>query len=305
MATSPLALKARVCVEAISADDAVALHDAWVSLPQNLAESLLLQAWRMDKTNNRQAAFMSHGGLVSAIYVAVSKIEVEMAINNASMLLFSAALKNDDPELFATMLLWDEGFHIVSPEPDTEGMVVASNDEVLHILEASSAPRCAEFWNFWTEGRRAPIADASLGTVSIHERLPPAELVPEVGSKRLSVVTKQTFFERNPTLCRNVTKMVMLVEFGASHTPSTSSGLKEMAGRRQKATEAMHARGWRLLEACNMRAAFYDHGAKNKAFHEAATSAAAKSGLHVVSAERTVDPGIGLMTFDKEAFFFF
>ena len=76
------------------------------------------------------------------------------------------------------------------------------------------------------------------------------------------------------------------------------SGLRLRPGlfdARDALIDIMKAEGFRPLEKCNHRVAFYDSGSDGKAFKAKAKAAAASLGLVVELAHRRVDPGQGLL----------
>ena len=62
-------------IQAILDDNVVRLYEAFMKRkvwPQEEAVALVLQAWRRDKAQGRPGAYLSDGGLLSAIYVGVT-----------------------------------------------------------------------------------------------------------------------------------------------------------------------------------------------------------------------------------------
>ena len=302
---------ARACIAAIAADDPVALEKAWsLEMPQRMAQKLVIQAWRKDKNNKRQAITKANGGLVSAIYIAVSNgaelpLEGGATLDNASMLLVSASMEVDDPELLAVVLLWDEEFSIAGCDRVNNTVYTAPVGEICAMMTSNRATKCAELWQEWHVGRAAKRPEGASNGSSVHKLTPPVALAGLVGRARLCIVHNHPGVRRAATFEPDATKMVMLADFQLPYVPSTTSGKTEAAGRRQKATKIMEGRGHVLLESCNMRAAFYDHGGSNATFYADAEAAATASGLKIGIAKRVIDPGMGLVSLEtgEEKFF--
>ena len=169
---------ARACIAAIAADDPVALEKAWsLEMPQRMAQKLVIQAWRKDKGKKRQGVTKANGGLVSAIYIAASNgaglpLASGATLDNASMLLVSAAMDVDDPELLAVVFLWDEDFSIAGCDSVNNTVYTASVGEICVMMTSNRATKCAELWQAWHVGRAAKRPEGATNNgSSVHKRI--------------------------------------------------------------------------------------------------------------------------------------
>ena len=77
---------------------------------------------------------------------------------------------------------------------------------------------------------------------------------------------------------------------------------KHVAAVRAEVSRALARRGnFEQLETCGLRAVFRDDGSDERGFHALALKAASKFGASVVTADRRVDPGLGLLTDEDDS----
>eukprot|EP00966_Prymnesium_polylepis_P030487 709160-Prymnesium_polylepis.1 len=109
----------RACVKAIFEEDAAALLKAVEStqLPLEMAMNVAAQAWRKDVGRNKIGDKLVEGGLLSAVYVGLKHAQQATCIDptsadNATTLLASLAVKEDDPRLVDVLIDWDPHFRM-------------------------------------------------------------------------------------------------------------------------------------------------------------------------------------------------
>jgi hypothetical protein len=141
MATPSDALQA--CVKAIVEEDATALLKAVEStqLPVEVAMNVATQAWRKDVGRNKIGDKHCEGGLLSAVYIGVMLAQeaacVDTRGDNATTLLASLAVKEDDPRLVDVLLDWDPDFRMGPSDAK------ATVDTTAQFFLDLKAPTCA------------------------------------------------------------------------------------------------------------------------------------------------------------------
>lgn len=135
----------RKCVTAIVKDDTDALLECVSSTPLPMQEALniLRQAWRRDKANQKQGAFMSDGGLVSAFFVGISELQTNAGLaqheaDNATTLMVSLIAEDDDADLLDVFMDWEPTFRVAGR--GTKGDL----DTTARFLVDSNAPNAAK-----------------------------------------------------------------------------------------------------------------------------------------------------------------
>ena len=133
----------RVCVKAIVEEDATALLKAVEStqLPVEMAMNVAVQAWRKDVGRNKIGDKLCEGGLLSAVYVGVMHAQetacIDKRADNATTLLASPAVKEDDPRLVDVLIDWDPHFRMGPPDSK------ATVDTTAQFFLDLEAPTCA------------------------------------------------------------------------------------------------------------------------------------------------------------------
>lgn len=304
-------MSARPLVAAIAADDAQALFNLWDNVPQTVASPLVLMAWRRDAAESRKAAVMADGGLVSAIYTKISRASRRVrgggSTDDASMLLFLTAAEHDLAEMLALVYLWDECFTLAREPTEGEaagadGLVKVGGAETVQFFKSTKAERCAEWAEYWFHGRTAD-ASSSMGEAVISICTPPEPLKHLVGERRIVCSFAHPTFNRAQTAAVDLTKLVFFVQFDVIKRPPVgTNGKIALRNARSAACGALQKRGYVLLEACNMRAVFYDGGQSSADFKSDADAAARAVRPKMVAkyAGRRADPGPALITADQE-----
>ena len=133
----------RACVKAIFEEDAAALLKAVEStqLPLEMAMNVAAQAWRKDVGRNKIGDKLCEGGLLSAVYVGVMHAQqaacIDTRADNATTLLASLAVKEDDPRIVDVLIDWDPHFRMGPPDSK------ATVDTTAQFFLDLEAPTCA------------------------------------------------------------------------------------------------------------------------------------------------------------------
>ena len=290
----------RDCINAILNERPIELCDILSNLPAffppSAAESIVLQAWRKDKTNNSKGKL---SGLVSAFYIGITKLSCKLMKNTiiacsdpASMLICCTALKIDDPELLAIPFIWDDEFRITYHKNNNR----RSTEEVANsFANHMQAHKCAAFWRYWHIDRAAGHApnntkefDAALYEIPNNIR--------GIALKRLSICYTHPTYTRSKTLVTDLTKTVLMVQFSSSDSKDSLI----LFNRREEAEIMIRKNGYFVLERCNMRIALYDNSIREKQFINDMNTIADSVKLVVAHANRIADPGRSLLVTDWE-----
>ena len=135
------------------------------------------------------------------------------------------------------------------------------------------------------------------------------------GTKRVTRVFKHSSIPnsssstlgRPPPCSNDTTRKCLLLQLHVRapdgdwlSSPRDTSDIVQAVNMRFKVCDALEKRGYKLVEACLLNAAFHDDGTKESDFSKIAIECANASGAEVKLASRFVDPGLGLVIAQKE-----